>query len=1683
MSEKTVSHKGIPRIVKIAGKTLLWLIAGPLILLTLLILLLQLPGVQRFVTNKATAYVSEKTGATVRLGKLSIAFPKAIAIEQLYVEDLGHDTLLYLGNLEVDIALLDLLDHRVTVNKVALDSLTARVSRTATDSSFNFSFIINAFNKPKSVSTAPDDRDTTSGAWEIRLHTINLQHINATYHDAYAGSFADLRLDKLEVDVKTLDLSGKRIDVERVALSDTYASYVQKASAEKPKETSTSTPFDYDLRLGSLDLKGITALYQNTLQDQKAAVSLGHLELKPEKIDLLHERIDIASLLLKNTTANYSMGPAAVTDTLKVEQDTLKAGTATTSNWIVTAGRIDLDSNHFYYDNNRVPRSAKGIDYNHIAANHFALHATEVYGNAKTSHLHLDQLSFDEQCGFGIREFRGDIVFDTVHAELSNLYLATKESVIRDHLSAHYRSLQEIGNEIGNLYVSAQLKDTEIKGKDILYFAPMLSDIEAVKISPDRGLRMNLDLKGRINDLTFDKFELFTPKNTIVKLKGKLKDVLDPKRMYLDLQNLHLTSTKNDLLGLLSPTIIPSSVTLPETFAITGNVKGYLNNFNTHLRVQTSLGNLLADIRMNPAAGNTSQPYEGTVRTEHLNLGKLLKQEATLGELSTELHVKGSGLSPKDVDAQVSLAVEKAHIKGYSYTNLKVDGQLLKRSFTGKAVMDDPNLAFDFEGALNFDSAAPRYAFTFDLKGADLKALQLSPEDMRVSTYIRSNLQQQDDNLTGTAGIYNTLIIKNKRRIPLDSVILKSETENGVTQVRLQSDIAEAGLKGTLHMTELGASLAAFINTYYTISDAPARRNLKDQDFDFYVNVSNARFISENFVPALEEMSPLALSGNYRSRERKLSADLSLSHIRYSGTKADSLRLIVNADPSALKFALNTAEVSNPTIKVENASLGGQASNNQLSFALATAKDDSVKLLALGGTLKKIAAGHELKLDPELVLNAQTWTVSRENYLQFTPQGLFASAMNLSHNAQAVNVNSMGNTPEAPLQLDFVKFDLATISRMLENKTELLKGEMNGMVRLEKRGASSAFSSDLVISDFVFQSVPIGTVKLKAANRNDANSYDINMQLSGNGNELQANGTYNVANRAQALNFTLDIASLQLKTIEPFTFGQVTRLSGSASGKLNIRGSANAPEIDGNLDFKETALNPKFIDSYLKIPEGRLSFADRKLILQNFTILDSLDNKAALDGSVSLKDLQNPDLNLKLHSENFLALNTTKQDNPLYFGTIFLDSDINVRGTVNSPSVKARIRLNKGSELTYIKPESQVGKAENKGIVEFVDSLNTRRNIMTRQNDTLEQVTMMKGIDLDASITFDKSVQLKMLVDQQSGDSLYIVGGGTLNFVLDQSGKTTLTGKYRIDDGGYHLTISEVVKRDFRIEPGSSVTWSGDLLDAYVDIKAIYTIKTSPIDLIQNDLAGVDELERNKYRNMLTFLVYLKMNGFLSAPEISFDIQLAPKDKGAVNGTVNAKLEELRGDETQLNKQVFALLTLRRFISDNPLDNGGGGGGLSSASRTSASKILTQQLSSLSQKYIKGIDLDLGVNSFEDYSTGQEQGRTQLQIGVSKQLFKDKVTIRVGGNVELEGERAKQNNASDVAGNISIDYKLTDDGRYKLRGFRQNQYENPIEGEITKTGVGVVYVRNYNRLKELFKKPKQAAKSPTQKTK
>jgi hypothetical protein len=299
---------------------------------------------------------------------------------------------------------------------------------------------------------------------------------------------------------------------------------------------------------------------------------------------------------------------------------------------------------------------------------------------------------------------------------------------------------------------------------------------------------------------------------------------------------------------------------------------------------------------------------------------------------------------------------------------------------------------------------------------------------------------------------------------------------------------------------------------------------------------------------------------------------------------------------------------------------------------------------------------------------------------------------------------------------------------------------------------------------------------------------------------------------------------------------------------------------------------------------------------------------------------------------------------------------------------------------------------------------------------------------------------------------------------VDPSGKLAVTGRYEILDGSYQLSFGQFIRREFAIDKGSSLTWLGSVTDANVDIKAIYTAKTSAFDLVQDQLTGLSQEERNKYKQELRIQVYLIMDGRLLAPNIHFRLDLPPDQRGALGGSIYAKLNELNGQESELNKQVFALLVLGRFISSNPLASATEGAGLAGLARSSVSQILTEQLNRLSEKVITGVSLNVGVESYQDYSSGSAEGRTQLQLALTKQLFDERVTVQVGGNVDLEGQRSQQNALNNFAGDIKVAYKLTEDGRWQLQVFRQNTNGGAIEGDLVETGVGIVFTIDYDKL-------------------
>jgi len=1654
------------RISRVVLKTILWIVAAPIALVVVLFIALQFSAMQKYLTEKATSFISKKIKTKVELKEINISFPKSISLTDLYVEDEKSDTLFYGHSIKVDLNIWDLMSRKLVLNSIDLETVTGHIYRNDAGGKFNFSFIPDAF--------ASQEKDTVSKAdnpskpFVFAIKNISLNNIYFTYHDRFSGLNADLHLGSFETRFDKFDLANKIIHVSDIELSKTNVVVVQKKPLQSQQDTSASKPFDFDIALEKINLSQIKANYNDQANGQDLTLTLGNLLVELKKIDLKKENIDIETIMLRNTSLYYTQNKTRPKDTLKVPTKDQSKGN---SNWTVTLDKLALDHANIGYDNYNSAPIKNAIDFNHLLAKNISMQGTNLYADAKKIDFKLKDLSFTEQSGLALKKFKADISYDSTHAELKNLDLQINNSKITEHLALSYPSLNALKDSINELQISAEFKNTSIALKDVLYFSPNL--LEKLPIKPENKnavVKLSGKINGKINNLTFSKLEVKTKESTFVKLDGSLKNVTNPKNIYAS-TSFEVVSSKKDIQAFLVDSLIPKTITIPEKLSLKGFYKGYMKNFDADIVLKTSFGNISAGVTMNPKAGNEEQPYSGKLDVNAFDFGKLLNQTQTFGPVTLTATAKGSGFDTSNLNAEVHLGIVKALLKNYEYKNFNFDGTIQKKYFDGIGSMTDENLTFDFKGGLNLEPAHPKYTFTLNLTGADLKALNLSETDLRVSALIQCDIgNAAGSNAAGRASIQNALIIRNNRKYPIDSIVLTSEFKDGVSDLKLRSEIMTADFNGNIILTELPELLTQNINSYFDMQQGASLQKFSKQKFTFEVNIKDPYIITSNFVPQLEKLTPFSIMGSYDSEAKDIEVKANIEQVKYSGITVDSLKLNISSNKQKLNYGLRIAELSNPTFKFENLYLGGELKNNTLSFSFNTAKDDSVKLLAVSGLLNSMNHEFDLKLDPQLILNTENWSVDRSNYVRFGKAGLYANNLVISNGSQAVSLNSKEKTAASPLDITFKNFDITTLSKLLENKKDLVKGLVNGNVVLEKKNGGAAFKSNLEIRDFVFQAVRVGTIKLKASNYEDPLKYDVDLSIQGNGNDLAIKGYYK-ASETNDLDMLLDIRHLNLASVEPFAFKEVTRMSGSLNGKLNLKGPASLPRIDGSLSFKDAGFKPRILDSYLTISDSKITFASQKIRFDNFILRDSLDHAASLNGTIGIKDFKTIDLDLRLNTTDFLALNTDRYDNPLYYGKIIIDSDIRITGTTEAPTLDVKAKLKKGTTITYVKPESKVSKNESKGVVDFVNPNDKNIGIMARRNDSIAGISKMKGIELNASINFDKAVELKMIVDRTTGDSLYIQGGGLLDFGMDRSGKTSLAGKYSISDGGYFLSLESLIKRNFKILPGSSVTWSGDVVDPYIDLTAIYSIKTSPLDLVQNELAGVTEFEKNKYRNMLTFLVYLKMRGFVSTPEISFDIQLSPGDRGAMNGSINTRLAQLREDETQLNKQVFALLTLRRFIGENPLESSSEGG-LSSASRASASKVLTQQLSSLSQKYVNFVDLDLGVNSFEDYSGGQQQGRTQLQLGVSKQLFNEKITVRVGGNVDLEGEKASQNTANNVAGNVNIDYKLTDDGRYKLEASRENQYENPIEGELTKTAAGVVYTRNFNTFKQLFSKPK-----------
>nr|WP_255492065.1 translocation/assembly module TamB domain-containing protein [Chitinophaga sp. Cy-1792] len=527
---------------------------------------------------------------------------------------------------------------------------------------------------------------------------------------------------------------------------------------------------------------------------------------------------------------------------------------------------------------------------------------------------------------------------------------------------------------------------------------------------------------------------------------------------------------------------------------------------------------------------------------------------------------------------------------------------------------------------------------------------------------------------------------------------------------------------------------------------------------------------------------------------------------------------------------------------------------------------------------------------------------------------------------------------------------------------------------------------------------------------------------------------------------------------------------GAASGKFDITGTTDQPKVSGSLHFDNAGGVVTYLGTNLHLPNEDIVIDDRGVLFNNVVIADSLKNEMVVNGRINTRDYKRFSFNLNVNADNFMALGPQQSNDQMLYGPAFVDSKITIRGNMDLPRVDANVKLRDKSSVTIKLPQDTPGIADREGVVEFVDMSNPVDSAVLRRLDSLRfQNPRLKGINFSAVAEITPASTIKIVIDSQNGDYVTAKGTANINATLDPSSKMSLTGRYEISEGKYEMSLNQLIKRSFDIQKGSAITFNGDAMDADLDITAKYTVNAPVIDLVGDQLTGLSQQERNTYKQRVPFEVYLMIKGNLQKPDISFLLDMPEKERNDFNGTPYNRIKQINQVPSELNKQVMGLLVLNSFIPDDPMstfDNGGGG--VEQAARNSVSKILSQQLNNLAGNLIKGVDLNFDLQSTQDYSSGSAQEQTNLKVGASKNLFNDRLTVSVGSNIMLTGN---QQNASSLLGDISVDYKLSRDGRYRLRVYQQND-QSVIEGQLVETGVSFILVMDYDEFREIFQRAK-----------
>jgi len=1581
------------------------------LLLLVLFLLLKVPYVQNCIKSKVLNSLSDTYGAEWKIGDLRFDFFDEVEATDIFFKDQLGDTLMYARKLHVDIGLLDLLGRKIQLDDIKLTGAISNIY-ILENGEMNYNFLL----VKGTEDTVSKETDTKS--WEIGIGNVILKEPDIDY------STEDLTLGakgkQLDLKFDIFNLVDKELSLDRCSVDN--FDIIINSEASKSNNQQFSLP-DLGWQISNSDLT-INETKINYIQSAKP-INVENLNLH-----LYELSYDGTNLSGKIDNTSFSLDEKLQLQKLTTEVKIEGAQVSIPKLEVRTLGDL-IVAKEISYDFNNQNVRVRNLRTNIAAAT-----------LSKLSEFIPDNIKLLPTAGLSI--LADELTYTDNQSSATNLLLEYG-SAISANASV---TVKATDNNIKNAYLNGNLTNLTVS-------IPLLAKVFPAINIPDslrqyENIKAQGSLKGSAKNMDFKDFYLKVDNVLETKFDGNIKNLDDSSLLNYNVNIENIKTNINALpIGRTDNLALDSLGQLEFAGILNGDAK----NVSLDGALQSDLGALKANIYLENINDLDRLVYSGDVSLDKFKLGTLINNNQ-LDVITLKTYIEGKGLNLNDLNTKVNGTISDFSYLDYQYADVKVNAIINEKKINGKVEINDKNIKLSYQGVTSLEDDASVLNFTLDIDTINLKALQLWHEEVNISARIDSKIKLPlPKNESGNILITDLVMRNINDKFEEDTLSIIAEKTTDSTYVVIRSGFLKADIDGKFKIREIPAAIHQTLQYYQNPDSIGTKASLESKAINIKGNIATLKPVDILFNKSIVQSKPINLGLSLNLEKYATKGYVQTDSLTVSNVFAETLRLNINSENDDLNIAFNTTNTDLNGIQLAILDIDNKVNQAGITSKILSKDTDNLPQLKFQLFSQQTADEFNISLRDSLVVNTKNWKSENENLIRIFDNKLIVENFTLSDKNEYLRINSPESDPSR-LNIDMKNFSINQLTTLLTNKPSKLSGNIDGTIKVEDILDDLYYIANIQIEELTYDSTAVGTFSIKAEDNIKSNILSTELSLIGPNNNINGRASYNT--KTQAIDAKLDLKSLQLMLLDPFLGTVMKDSEGILKGTVSVTGTPDLPIINGSATLDDAVTTIIANNTRYGIDEHTLTFNNDAIDIGSLDIYDERNNVANVSGKIYHDFLNDIELDIEIRTDKFTFLNTTVKDNPVFHGKLILDANAIITGPIDLLYLDVLAETLDSSKVTispfsiekYLKKEDFItyGKPE-----DFVDLSNEYLLKLARQ------YPFKVNILLDAN----KNTELNFIVDPITGDRIVGRGSGDLRIKLDPDGKQEIFGNYVVDEGSYSFSYGDIVSKDFVVRPGGNVRFNGNPLDAVLDIDAVYNVYTTTYELIKNEIS-IDDSEVSSAQRRTNVEVHLQLNGTLNEPAIKLDIQVPDLQSSSLTSSIDRKLNELRSNPNELNSQVFGLLIFDSFLLSDNVSTGLGGVG-SNIALNSISSLITSQLNNFASDVIKGVDVNVNINSYDSkYANGGAGGNvTEVGLQVSKQLFNDRLSISAGGNFDLS-ENNNGGSYSSFIGDFVLEYKLTADGKYRVRVFSKSDYDRLLNENTNKNGVSLYFSKSFD---------------------